>query len=391
MSKGMQRQAALITALSIGPGLPAARRGVRRARPRDAPPFKARDRGRGGRPADDGADRLAQPARARGFLRYGRPSAPRRCAARKEIDELKLGLHRVQVVFREPMTDEALHGLFNVVSVSRTGSLCTMVVRGDRARIAKKIASLEPQFCEFLSLSLEEVFIRKWRRSAMTSKKSYAKSPLFAVFSHAALQPAHAADPVRRRAGAGAAGCGVISLNPSDVTYSYDYGGINHYIAAQRQLMTVCGLIPLLCFALALAVGEFGYLNQRRKLDFYHAIPVRRSDMFFGARTAGVGIFGARRFARRTRADSDRERPICDDFGGRRPTRAGLCCDLEERRVHGVFGACGVFLRGTRRRRSKKSVGGGVLPPAAFGGVSALGDDHHPDCPKFHDVLPLVG
>ena len=79
----------------------------------------------------------------------------------KEIDELKLGLHRVQVVFREPMTDEALHGLFNVVSVSRTGSLCTMVVRGDRARIEKKIASLEPQFCEFLSLSLEEVFIRE--------------------------------------------------------------------------------------------------------------------------------------------------------------------------------------------------------------------------------------
>ena len=27
----------------------------------------------------------------------------------KELDELKLGMHRVQVVFHEPMTDEALH------------------------------------------------------------------------------------------------------------------------------------------------------------------------------------------------------------------------------------------------------------------------------------------
>ena len=74
---------------------------------------------------------------------------------------MKLGLHRVQVVFREPMSDEALHEQFQLVSVSRTGSLCTMVVRGDRAHIEKKLAALSPQFSEFLSLSLEEVFIRE--------------------------------------------------------------------------------------------------------------------------------------------------------------------------------------------------------------------------------------
>ena len=116
----------------------------------------------------------------------------------------------------------------------------------------------------------------------MTSKKSYAKSPLFAVFRTQLYSQRMLLILFGVVLALVPLAVGVISLNPSDVTYSYDYGGINHYIAAQRQLMTVCGLIPLLCFALALAVGEFGYLNQRRKLDFYHAIPVRRSDMFLG-------------------------------------------------------------------------------------------------------------
>ena len=118
----------------------------------------------------------------------------------------------------------------------------------------------------------------------MTSNKSYTNAPLLAVFRTQlysqrmllilfgvvlALVPMAA---------------GFILLNPSDITHSYDYriNLANHYVAAQRQLMTICGLIPLLCFALALAVGEFGYLNHRRKLDFYHAIPVRRSEMFLG-------------------------------------------------------------------------------------------------------------
>lgn len=116
----------------------------------------------------------------------------------------------------------------------------------------------------------------------MTSKKSYAKSPLLAVFRTQLYSQRMllilfgvvlALVPMT---------VGFILLNPSNITYLYDYDGIDYYIAAQHQHMTICGLIPLLCFALALAVGEFGYLNQRRKLDFYHAIPVRRSDMFLG-------------------------------------------------------------------------------------------------------------
>ena len=161
MSKGMQRQAALITALSTAPdyllldevfdGLdPVMRRLLKRVIAGEVA-----DRQMTVLIASHNLRELEDFCDTVGLLHRGG------VLLEKEIDELKLGLHRVQVVFREPMTDEALHGLFNVVSVSRTGSLCTMVVRGDRARIEKKIASLEPQFCEFLSLSLEEVFIRE--------------------------------------------------------------------------------------------------------------------------------------------------------------------------------------------------------------------------------------
>ncbi len=161
MSKGMQRQAALITALSTAPdyllldevfdGLdPVMRRLLKRVIAGEVA-----DRQMTVLIASHNLRELEDFCDTVGLLHRGG------VLLEKEIDELKLGLHRVQVVFREPMTDEALHGLFNVVSVSHTGSLCTMVVRGDRARIEKKIASLEPQFCEFLSLSLEEVFIRE--------------------------------------------------------------------------------------------------------------------------------------------------------------------------------------------------------------------------------------
>lgn len=161
MSKGMQRQAALITALSTAPdyllldevfdGLdPVMRRLLKRVIAGEVA-----DRQMTVLIASHNLRELEDFCDTVGLLHRGG------VLLEKEIDELRLGLHRVQVVFREPMTDEALHGLFNVVSVSRTGSLCTMVVSGDRARIEKKIASLEPQFCEFLSLSLEEVFIRE--------------------------------------------------------------------------------------------------------------------------------------------------------------------------------------------------------------------------------------
>ncbi len=161
MSKGMQRQAALIAALSTMPdyllldevfdGLdPVMRRLLKRVIAGEVA-----DRQMTVLIASHNLRELEDFCDTVGLLHRGG------VLLEKEIDALKLGLHRVQVVFREPMTDEALHRLFQPVSISRTGSLCTMVVRGDRVYIEKKLAALSPQFSEFLSLSLEEVFIQE--------------------------------------------------------------------------------------------------------------------------------------------------------------------------------------------------------------------------------------
>ncbi|MGN0478037.1 MAG: ABC transporter ATP-binding protein [Hominenteromicrobium sp.] len=159
MSKGMQRQAALIAALSTMPDVllldevfdgldPVMRRLLKRVIAGDVA-----DRQMTVLIASHNLRELEDFCDTIGLLHQGG------VLLEKELAELKLGIHRVQAVFREPMTDEALHERFDLVSVSRTGSLVTLVVRGERAEVEKEMASLEPRFCEFLALSLEEVFI----------------------------------------------------------------------------------------------------------------------------------------------------------------------------------------------------------------------------------------
>ena len=161
MSKGMQRQAALITALSTMPdyllldevfdGLdPVMRRLLKRVIAGEVA-----DRGMTVLIASHNLRELEDFCDSVGLLHRGG------VLLEKEVDALRLGMHRVQTVFREPMEDEKLREMFDVAALNRTGSLCTMVVRGERAEIEEKITALEPLFCEFLSLSLEEVFIRE--------------------------------------------------------------------------------------------------------------------------------------------------------------------------------------------------------------------------------------
>lgn len=161
MSKGMQRQAALIAALATMPDVllldevfdgldPVMRRLLKRVLA-----GAVADRRMTVLIASHNLRELEDFCDTIGLLHRGG------VLLEKEVDELRLGMHRVQVVFREPMEDTRLHELFSLVSLNRTGSLCTMVVRGERETVEKKIAALSPQFCEFLSLSLEEVFIRE--------------------------------------------------------------------------------------------------------------------------------------------------------------------------------------------------------------------------------------
>jgi ABC-2 type transport system ATP-binding protein len=76
----------------------------------------------------------------------------------KDLDDMKLGIHKVQCIFGETLTDGALTGL-DVIKQEKRGSLYTLTVRGDGEDIMGQIQQKNPIFLEMLPLTLEEIFI----------------------------------------------------------------------------------------------------------------------------------------------------------------------------------------------------------------------------------------
>jgi ABC-2 type transport system ATP-binding protein len=158
MSKGMQRQAALILALSSRPdyllmdeifdGLdPVIRQLLRRV--------VAEEVGARGvtvviashnlRELEDLCDHV-------GLMHEGG------ILFEQELDSLKLGIHKVQAAYLPALPREAFAEL-NLVKFEARGSLVHLVARGEREEILEKLRALHPVFLEALPLTLEEVFI----------------------------------------------------------------------------------------------------------------------------------------------------------------------------------------------------------------------------------------
>lgn len=77
----------------------------------------------------------------------------------KDIDDMKLNIHKLQCVIREEeMLTKIRQGL-SVVTLDNRGSLYTVTVRGEREQITAFMEQLKPVFYELLPLSLEEIFI----------------------------------------------------------------------------------------------------------------------------------------------------------------------------------------------------------------------------------------
>ena len=76
----------------------------------------------------------------------------------KELDEAKLGIHRIQAVFEEEKSEEFLKEL-DVVSLKKQGKMLMLTVKGDGQTIEEKIRAQKPVYMEMLPLTLEEVFI----------------------------------------------------------------------------------------------------------------------------------------------------------------------------------------------------------------------------------------
>ncbi len=76
----------------------------------------------------------------------------------KDLDEAKLGIHRVQAVFDNELEEDVLNSL-NVVNIKRQGRMMLLTIRGDGQAIEDTLRSQKPVYMEMLPLTLEEVFI----------------------------------------------------------------------------------------------------------------------------------------------------------------------------------------------------------------------------------------
>ena len=77
----------------------------------------------------------------------------------KELDSLRLGIHRIQAVFLEMPELPKMKEKIDIVSWERSGSVLSFVARGELEEILGALEQFGPQFQEAVPLSLEEVFI----------------------------------------------------------------------------------------------------------------------------------------------------------------------------------------------------------------------------------------
>jgi len=76
----------------------------------------------------------------------------------RELDDMKMGIQKLQAVFGTSVTKEDFSEL-DIISFKNQGSLYTVVARGSEEEIENIVRGFEPAFCEFIPLTLEEIFI----------------------------------------------------------------------------------------------------------------------------------------------------------------------------------------------------------------------------------------
>lgn len=76
----------------------------------------------------------------------------------KDMENLRGGLLKVQCVLPEE-ADGMLRRTLDIIKMNRHGKLLTMVVRGGSSEVMPVIESMNPVYCEALTLTLEEIFI----------------------------------------------------------------------------------------------------------------------------------------------------------------------------------------------------------------------------------------
>lgn len=158
MSKGMQRQAALILAFAACPdylfldeafdGLdPVMREALRRLIAEDIA-----DRGMTVLIASHNLRELEDLCDSVGLLHFGELVFSQR------LHSLKTELHKVQAAF-SAVPETTVFEALDILKLERTGSLLQLVIRGELSEIDAFFGTLNPLFYEPTPLTLEEVFI----------------------------------------------------------------------------------------------------------------------------------------------------------------------------------------------------------------------------------------
>jgi len=76
----------------------------------------------------------------------------------KPLDDLKGSVHKYQLVFGAEGED-SLQTMDNILHISKTGSVFSVIIRGEHQETDKQLQALKPVLCERIGLTLEEVFI----------------------------------------------------------------------------------------------------------------------------------------------------------------------------------------------------------------------------------------
>lgn len=78
----------------------------------------------------------------------------------EDTDMLKDKIHKVQIAFNEDTPESVFDGM-NVQIVNHVGNYYSLMIKGNKLDVMKKLEGLKPAFLEMLPSTLEEVFINE--------------------------------------------------------------------------------------------------------------------------------------------------------------------------------------------------------------------------------------
>ena len=75
-----------------------------------------------------------------------------------DIDSLKTNMFKIQISLGRDFSEKDFQN-FNVMSFKKTGSVATVIMKGEREGYEKVLQEMNPVILDFLPLTLEEIFI----------------------------------------------------------------------------------------------------------------------------------------------------------------------------------------------------------------------------------------